>query len=232
MNIQGFYGRQEWREKSKHILRRDGYTDQLELRAGRRVPAELVHHILPLDRYPEYGLKDWNLISISKETHRALHTMYGNLSVEGEMLMRETAAKQGIKLSHVYLVCGLPGTGKTTWVKQQLGNNGLVYDLDYIAGAFRLKNAKAEDHKQARKMANSMAVAFAQRVRQYASKGYVIRTAPTIEEAEAIEPDKIVIIDEVKDKRNIPSNQLKIYQERLEELERYALANDIEVLHI
>ncbi|MFR3430829.1 MAG: hypothetical protein ACLTTH_12420 [Holdemanella porci] len=38
---------------------------QISKRYGRRVEAEVVHHIYPADEYPEYRFCDWNLISIA-----------------------------------------------------------------------------------------------------------------------------------------------------------------------
>ena len=149
-----FYSSKKWKEKRAHILRRDGYQDQLEKRAGRTIPATMVHHILPREQFPEYAFSDWNLISLSDESHRELHTIYGNLSEAGERLKQETARANGIKLSTVTLVIGLPGTGKTTLVKQNI-KDGLAYDLDYIAAAFCLSTV-GKDHAQARKMAFSI----------------------------------------------------------------------------
>ena len=112
-----FYGSREWDLKRKKILRRDKYLDQYMLRQGVRVEAKLVHHILPKEEYPEYQLKDWNLISVSEATHKQiLHEKFtGNLTKAGRMLAEETALKHGIKLRTTIMVIGLPGTGKSTW---------------------------------------------------------------------------------------------------------------------
>lgn len=40
--------------------------------------------------------------------------------------MRENNAKQK------YVVCGPPGSGKTTWVKQRAKQGDLVFDADYL----------------------------------------------------------------------------------------------------
>lgn len=49
----------------------------------------------------------------------------------------------------VTLVCGLPGSGKTTYVKNNI-KDGLCYDLDYIAWALRLEGEHTEFHQEAR----------------------------------------------------------------------------------
>ena len=89
-----FYDGAAWKIRRATALRRDGYLDQIELRYGRHVEAETVHHIFPLDLYPEYRLELWNLISVSKQTHNRLHERgTGALSAEGMELARRTARK-------------------------------------------------------------------------------------------------------------------------------------------
>ena len=226
-----FYGTAKWKKKREHILKRDGYQDQLEKRAGRTVPAETVHHILPREQYPEYAYSDWNLISISNETHKELHTIYGNLSEAGEKLKQETARANGIKLSIVTLVVGLPGSGKTTLVKQNL-KDGLCFDLDYISAAFCLSHP-GKDILPARKMANSMVRSFAINVRKYAQRSYIIRTAPKVEEVIALEPDRIIICTKMYKPENLKKiENVEEKKERIMEIEEWAKANDLEVIKI
>lgn len=228
-----FYGSVAWKNKRAHILKRDGYMDQLELRAGRHVPAETVHHILTREKYPQYSLCDWNLISVSEETHkRYLHTIYGNLTEEGERLARETAVANGIKLWHITLVIGLPGAGKTTAVKSWAKKDALVYDLDYIAGALRLSEPKKDNNRAAHKMANAMLRSFAANVGRFASRAYIIRTAPPIEEAEAIDPDKIIHIAGQRERKDFSQNQIDAMEERISELREWAELNGVEWVEI
>ena len=200
-----FLNSKAWKNKREHILRRDKYTDQLELRAGRRIPATLVHHILPRDRFPEYSLQDWNLISISEQTHRALHTPFGELTDAGTELMRRTAHEHGIKLSKLTLVIG--GKGKRTAVKSLLKlYGGLAYDADSIAAAFMLSDKT--DSKAAHKMANNMFKAFAINARRYAGRVYMIRSEPSLQDIEAIEPDEIIICE-----NNPVADEIRSYAE-------------------
>ena len=64
---------------------------QLSRRYGRRVPAEVVHHIYPADEYPEYAFCLWNLISLSRAMHNTLHDRNTDkLTPAGVALMRRT----------------------------------------------------------------------------------------------------------------------------------------------
>lgn len=80
-----------WRQLAAKAMRRDGYMCQISKRYGKRVPAEVVHHIYPADEYPEYGYCLWNLISLSRAAHNRLHDRDNNaLTEEGLALMRRT----------------------------------------------------------------------------------------------------------------------------------------------
>ena len=175
-------------------MKRDGYQCQIAKREGHSIPAECVHHIFPRDTFPEYQDKLWNLISLSYEAHNMLHDRNTNeLTAEGEELRRQTALQQGIEVERTVLVIGNPGAGKTTYVRQHLGN-GIVYDLDAIAGALRITQPKAERFKPARLLANSLLPGFAQAAHKYVNDVFIIRTAPTREEFDQIAPTKLVAI--------------------------------------
>ena len=89
------------------------------------------------------------------------------------------------------LVIGLPGTGKTTYCREHLGD-GLAYDLDAIASAFRLRAPHEETHEVSRRMANDMLWGFIGEANKRASLVFIIRTAPTVDELEDIAPDRVV----------------------------------------
>lgn len=188
------YKSKRWEHLRERILRRDGYMCQLALRDGRHIEANTVHHVFPADLYPQYQYCEWNLISLSPEAHNAMHDRdSGALSDLGERLRRELAVKRGLEGTRTVLVIGNPGAGKTTYVKQRLGN-GIVYDLDAIAGALRLKQSKTEEFKPARWMANALLPGFTEAAHKYVDLVYVIRTAPTIEELETLRPTKLVVL--------------------------------------
>ena len=69
MNYKG--GR--WKAKREAILRRDKYTCQESKRYGKRITANTVHHIYPVELYPALAFLSWNLVSLSAEKHNAMH---------------------------------------------------------------------------------------------------------------------------------------------------------------
>ena len=89
------YKSKRWIEMAGRAMKRDGYKCQLSSRYGRNVPAEVVHHIYPVDEYPEYAYCMWNLISLSRAAHNKLHDRKtGELTEEGRALMRRTKPRE------------------------------------------------------------------------------------------------------------------------------------------
>ena len=85
------YKARRWERLRAQVMRRDGYRCQLSKRFGKAVPAELVHHIYPVDEFPEYAFEPWNLISVSRAAHNKLHDRDSDkLTAEGVALMRRT----------------------------------------------------------------------------------------------------------------------------------------------
>ena len=62
-----------WQALRARALKRDGYKCREAARYGRQVQAEVVHHIWPVEDYPEYAYCLWNLISLSASAHDSMH---------------------------------------------------------------------------------------------------------------------------------------------------------------
>src|SRR5699024_372034 len=60
-----FYQSKAWRIVRAYVMARDNGLCQIALRDKRIVKADLVHHIFPLQQYPELGLNPDNLVSLS-----------------------------------------------------------------------------------------------------------------------------------------------------------------------
>ena len=108
----------------------------------------------------------------------------------------------------VTLVIGLPGSGKTTWVRTHLGD-GLAYDLDRIAEAFCLRRDGEGGSPAARRLANTLALGFAQLAPRYAADVYVIRTAPGVEELRRLKPERVVVCARAGEGRLLPERELR-----------------------
>lgn len=68
-----FYLTSKWKRKRKKILRRDEYLCQESRRFDRTESSEVIHHIYPIELYPELAFEDWNLISLSNRSHNSMH---------------------------------------------------------------------------------------------------------------------------------------------------------------
>lgn len=128
------------------------------------------------------------------------------------------------------LVIGLGGTGKTTYCKNNLGRDGLCYDLDAMAAALRLKEPHEENHKQAALLANDLLFAFFTHVNEYTNNVYIIRAAPTIEEFKRIAPNRVVICKERFIKRNLTGTSEADMLKRIADIEYYCMRYNIETV--
>lgn len=221
-----FYNTDRWRRLRRAVLQRDGFKCQLALMRGHDEPADVVHHIFPRSDYPEYQFEPWNLISLSYSAHNKMHVRdTDKLTERGEMLRQQTAKEQGIDTGKTTtLVIGLPGTGKTTYVRQRL-SRGVCYDLDSIAGALRLKEPKADKYKPARWIANRLLNGFADAAHQYVDDVYIIRTAPTIEELIDIDPTELVIIRGGYGNTELSDERRSMLARRIQDAEAWAKTN-------
>lgn len=67
------YTSDRWKQKSRHIKRRDHYQCVWCRRYGRAREAKIVHHIKEVDEYPELAWDDNNLVSLCLACHNKAH---------------------------------------------------------------------------------------------------------------------------------------------------------------
>lgn len=67
------YKSKRWLHKREVILKRDDYKCQESKRYGKTAGATTVHHIYPVEFYPELEFVNWNLISLSDSKHNEMH---------------------------------------------------------------------------------------------------------------------------------------------------------------
>ncbi|MGD6832570.1 HNH endonuclease [Sutcliffiella halmapala] len=73
-----FYQSSAWIKKRDRILRRDLYECRECRRYGKIKQATTVHHIYPLELYPEYKLATNNLLSLCSNCHNEMHDRVTN----------------------------------------------------------------------------------------------------------------------------------------------------------
>lgn len=96
--MESFYKSKRWLRLRSAVLARDNYQCQISKRYGKMIPANTVHHVFPMEDYPQYKWESWNLISLSSAMHDELHDRNTRtLTDKGKELQRRIANKYNIK---------------------------------------------------------------------------------------------------------------------------------------
>lgn len=108
-----FYDSPRWIKLRNRVLRRDKYQDVYAKRYGKVKQAEVVHHIFPREKFPEYEYEAWNLISVSRQTHNTFHDRdTDELTDQGRELLRSTAIRFGKEIPEEYMKSKPKGRSK------------------------------------------------------------------------------------------------------------------------
>jgi len=87
--MSSIYKDKRWKKKRAWILKRDEYLCQECKRYGKRSTATTVHHVKPIEDYPELWLIDKNLYSVCAACHESYHDrMTDRLTDKGKALVR------------------------------------------------------------------------------------------------------------------------------------------------
>lgn len=83
--VNPFYKSKKWKRKRGVIMRHYDYLCQESRKYGMDVAAEAVHHIFPLEEYPELALVNWNLLPVTNKKHNTFHSREDNsITVKGK----------------------------------------------------------------------------------------------------------------------------------------------------
>lgn len=72
------YKNKQWERKRNYILSVYDYECQDAKRFGKTIKADMVHHIYPIEAYPELKYVDWNLIPLTNTNHNKMHDRVTN----------------------------------------------------------------------------------------------------------------------------------------------------------
>lgn len=128
-------GGRPWRRKRQQVFERDQYTCQVCGRVGQ--PSELeADHIINVARGGTDDMENLQTICIPCHEPKTLaesqEAMYGTTS-DGESYLRYQAMPEWLKpIKDARIVFGRPGSGKTTWAKENLKHGEILIDLDLI----------------------------------------------------------------------------------------------------
>lgn len=73
LNIMNRIYDRKWEKKRNYILRFYNYRCQESKRYGTTEEATTVHHIYPVEFYPELKFVDWNLLPVTSKAHGTFH---------------------------------------------------------------------------------------------------------------------------------------------------------------
>lgn len=80
-----FYKTCRWNKKREVILKRDNYLCRECSRYNKTTAADTVHHIYPMQEYPELKMVNDNLVSLCNKCHEGMHDRTSRLLTDKGM---------------------------------------------------------------------------------------------------------------------------------------------------
>jgi predicted kinase len=144
-----FYDSSAWRTTQRAYMESQNYI--CEEYGGAACIVHHIKHISPENVGDTSITLDWqNLKALCYKCHTEAHGEDQRYRDKAARLNGIAFDKSGnvIKQANVFLVCGSPASGKTTYVMEHKGECDLVVDLDYICAALMLEAGGVHtDHK-------------------------------------------------------------------------------------
>lgn len=116
-----FYDSADWRKVKELRLNQDKHLCYRCYMGKRIKPADVVHHVVPLEVDWNRRLDLKNLRSLCHYCHNYIHNTF-------DLFPNYIQPS----LIPVTIICGPPGSGKSTYANKQKGPNDIVIDLDVI----------------------------------------------------------------------------------------------------
>lgn len=91
-----------------------------------------VHHVQSVRDRPDLRLHWSNLSGLCRHHHSAITAKTQSFGMSAEAQARTWPADLQPSAIPLTIVCGAPGSGKSTWAREQAGPNDIVIDLDEI----------------------------------------------------------------------------------------------------
>jgi predicted kinase len=137
---QRFYYLKQWKDVRNAKMASVNGLCEICLTTGKVVAAIEVHHIIPLTKQnitnPKIAYGHDNLLALCKSCHRKQHGL--TLTMRDGLYFNDKGEVMTNKQTKVTIVWGCYGSGKTTYVKQNMTHGDLIIDLDMIGQAISL----------------------------------------------------------------------------------------------
>lgn len=180
--LEDFYHTRAWRDIRARVLTEAHYECVMCKERNEYGRATMVHHVNTVLECPELALSEYdedgnrNLLPLCFACHE---------------LIEERAESLAAVQFRLTVVTGMPGAGKTVYVREHARRGSIMFDLDSVARALSC----GQSSRAARAIANKLLEPVVQAARVRRVQLYVIRVAPSAWELELFDECGAVYVD-------------------------------------